>query len=201
MSGLLTTRQVADLYGVKPQTIHCGASAWVRRGMPVAGFVKRAEGGRPSRRFDPGQVAAWHAARIAGALDQRKPASARVTRNGRLLLSAGAVRLLSGRRDLPRGGGAMLFAVSLTEVSIWVAFIEGRATSALYAVSVPAAVWNGTLAPTVVATSTYLRPPIAARRQCLAFDAVGGLKVEEHQGPGGVVLLRLSREAGEGAGS
>lgn len=201
MSGLLTAHQVAQRYGVKVQSIHCGTRCWLRRGLPVAEIVKPRRGGKLSRLFDPDAVAAWHAVHVAAALDQRKPPSARATRNGRLLLSAGAVRLLSGRRDLPRGGGVMLFAASLTEEAVLVAFVEASPRAALFAVHDPGAVWNGTLAPTVVATSTYLRPPVAARRQCRAFDVVGGLRVEEVSAAGGIPVLRLSRGEDKAVGS
>lgn len=194
MTALLTSAQIAALYGVKVQSIHCGPSAWVRRGMPVAASVPTT-GGRESRLFDPEAVAAWHAVHVAAARRQRKPASASITRNGRLLLSAGAVRLLSGRLDLPLGGGAMLFAVSLGPRSIHVAYVAGEAvTAALLGVRIPEDVWTGALAPNaVVSTSTYIRPPYRARRECLLFRAAGPLRVSEAPGPPGLPMLRLTR--------
>lgn len=193
MKGLLTSAQIAELYGVRVQTIHCGSSAWVRRGMPVAGWVP-VRGGRQSRLFDPAAVQSWHAVHVAAARRQRKPASASITRNGRLLLSAGAVRLLSGRLDLPLGGGVMLFAVSLGPREIHVAYVAGEeVTAALYGVNHPGDFWTGTLAPTVISTSTYLRPPIAARGQCGLFGTAGPLRVSESGRHAGLPVLGLSR--------
>lgn len=190
---LLTTAEIAVLYGVSTQTINCGPSSWIRRGMPVAGG-RRAPAGKVARLFRAEEVARWHAATV-GRRIQRKPVAARITTNGRLLLSSGAVRLVSGRPDLPLGGDEMLFAVALGAREIRVVYAgKGSPRPALLAVF-GSEDWVGVLRPTVVNTSTYLRPPVAERVRCRLFGAPGPLAVDSSEGPGGLVVLRLSREA------
>ena len=191
---LLTTAQLAGLYGVSTQTINSGPSSWVRRGIPIAGR-RQALAGKVTRLFDPEAVAQWHAVHV-NRRSQRKPASARITTNARLLLSSGAVRLLSGRLDLPIGGDAMLFAVAVGGKEIRVVYVGQDDPRPSLLAAFGSEDWVGVLRPTVVSTSTYLRPPVAVRATCRLFSAPGPLLVATEQGPGGLVVLRLTRRAG-----